>query len=131
MMSKQTKKSLTKRLPSEHAEQVTLINWYRRTFNNSLLVAIPNGGRRSIKTAVELKREGVSKGFPDLFLPVPAGGYHGLFIEMKRQKGGAVSKEQKAWLEYLNEAGYKAVVCRGFELAKEAIECYLKPTSTI
>lgn len=131
-MSKQTKKSLTKRLPSEHAEQVTLINWYRRTFKNSLLVAIPNGGKRSIKTAVELKREGVSKGFPDLFLPVMRGGYGGLFIEMKRQKGGRTSIEQKDWLEYLNGAGYKAVVCKGFEEAKEVIECYLSSaTSTI
>lgn len=114
--------------PTEHLEQITLISWYRRTYKNELLVAIPNGGKRHIKTALAMKREGVSKGFPDLFLPVPSNGYHGLFIEMKRQKGGAVSKEQKAWIEYLNSAGYQAVVCKGFLEAKEAIECYLSNT---
>lgn len=111
--------------PTEHLEQVTLITWYRRTYKNELLVAIPNGGKRHIKTALSMKQEGVSKGFPDLFLPVPNGKSHGLFIEMKRQKGGVVSKEQRAWLEYLNSVGYQAVVCKGFLEAKEIIECYL------
>ena len=112
--------------PTEHLEQVTLISWYRRTFKNELLIAIPNGGKRHIKTAVAMKQEGVSKGFPDLFLPVPSSKYHGLFIELKRQKGGTVSKEQKSWLEYLNSVGYQATVCKGFLEAKEVIECYLK-----
>ena len=112
--------------PTEHLEQVTLISWYRRTYKNELLIAIPNGGKRHIKTAVAMKQEGVSKGFPDLFLPVPNSKFYGLFIEMKRQKGGIVSKEQKSWLEYLNSVGYQATVCKGFLEAKEFIECYLK-----
>ena len=111
--------------PTEHLEQVTLITWYRRTYKNELLIAIPNGGKRHIKTALAMKQEGVSKGFPDLFLPVPNYQHHGLFIEMKRQKGGTVSKEQKEWLEYLNTVGYQATVCKGFLEAKEVIECYL------
>lgn len=113
-------------LPSEHLEQVSTIQWYDRTYNDGLLVAIPNGGKRHIKTALAMKNEGVSKGFPDLFLPVPTSQYHGLFIEMKRQKGGRVSPEQKKWLEYLQGAGYLAVVCKGFEEAKEAITDYLE-----
>ena len=118
--------------PTEHLEQVTLISWYRRTYKNELLIAIPNGGKRHIKTAVAMKQEGVSKGFPDLFLPVPNSKFYGLFIEMKRQKGGIVSKEQKSWLEYLNSVGYQATVCKGFLEAKEVIECYLKDiTQTI
>lgn len=116
-------------IPTEHLEQVTLIAWYRRTYKNELLVAIPNGGKRHIKTALAMKKEGVSKGFPDMFLPVPNSKFHGLFIEMKRQKGGTLSKEQKAWLEYLNSAGYQAVVCKGFLEAKEVIECYLSDTT--
>jgi L-cysteine desulfidase len=117
--------------PTEHLEQVTLIAWYRRTYKNELLVAIPNGGKRHIKTALAMKREGVSKGFPDIFLPVPNSQFHGLFIEMKRKKGGALSKEQKAWLEHLNSVGYQAVVCKGFLEAKEVIECYLSDTTNM
>lgn len=115
--------------PTEHLEQVTLIAWYRRTYKNELLVAIPNGGKRQIKTALAMKQEGTSKGFPDLFLPVPKNQFYGLFIEMKRQKGGTVSKEQKEWLEYLNSVGYQAVVCKGFIEAKDVIECYLTNTT--
>lgn len=117
--------------PTEHLEQVTLVAWYRRTYKNELLVAIPNGGKRHIKTALAMKQEGVSKGFPDLFLPVPNCKFHGLFIEMKRQKGGTLSKEQKAWIEYLNSVGYQAVVCKGFLEAKEVIECYLSGTTSM
>ena len=117
--------------PTEHLEQVTLITWYRRTYKNELLIAIPNGGKRHIKTAISMKQEGTSKGFPDLFLPVPNSKFHGLFIEMKRQKGGTVSKEQKVWLEYLNFVGYQAVICKGFLEAKEIIECYLNDTTNM
>ena len=117
--------------PTEHLEQVTLIAWYRRTYKNELLVAIPNGGKRHIKTALSMKQEGVSKGFPDLFLPVPNSKFYGLFIEMKRQKGGTVSKEQKEWLEYLNTVGYQATVCKGFLEAKEVIECYLSDATLL
>jgi hypothetical protein len=58
-------------------------------------------------------------------LPVARGGYHGLFIEMKRQKGGTVSPTQRDWIEYLLAQGYQAVVCRGFDAAREVIEQYL------
>lgn len=113
-------------LPSEHLEQVSTIQWYDRVYNDGLLFAIPNGGKRHPKVAAEMKREGVRSGVPDMLLPVPAGGYHGLFIEMKRQKGGRVSPEQKQWLEYLQAAGYLAVVCKGFEEARGVITDYLE-----
>lgn len=114
-----------KNLPTEHAEQVTLIQWYDGRFNNKALFAIPNGGKRHPKVAAELKREGVRAGVPDLLLPIPSGIYHGLFIELKRQDGGRVSKEQKERIDDLNAAGYKVVVCAGFEAARAEIEAYL------
>ena len=54
-----------------------------------LLFHIPNGGRRDTAEAANLKKQGVKPGVPDLFLPVARGGYHGLFIEMKRRDGVA------------------------------------------
>jgi len=59
-----------------------------------------------------------------LCLPVPRKNYHGLYIEMKFGNG-RTSKDQKEWILNLNNQGYKAVVCNGFEEAKEVIERYL------
>lgn len=75
----------------EHNEQVALMKWWSLACNRyciaeSLLFAIPNGGNRDVVTGALMKAEGVRAGVPDLFLSVPRGAYHGLFIEMKKRK---------------------------------------------
>ena len=102
-------------IPSEHIEQVNFVNWVEYNHPAIKLFAIPNGGKRSIKTAIDLKAEGVKRGVPDLFIPELF-----LFIEMKKQKGGSTSKEQREWLSYLEGVGYKCFVCKGAEEAKKA-----------
>lgn len=67
---------------------------------------------------------GAAKGFPDLFIPVAVSGFHGLFIELKRDRKARATDTQKAWLEYLNKAGYRATVCHGSEEAMREIENY-------
>ena len=122
-------KSCDKKPPSEHAEQATLVQWFKMAHPDLRVFAIPNGGKRGKLEAMRLRLEGVSPGVPDIMLPTPRGQHHGLFIEMKRTKGGSVSKEQKDWIAYLQAQGYQAIVCRGFEEAKREIECYLSTTS--
>lgn len=68
---------------------------------------------------------GVRAGVPDLFLPVPMNGKHGLFIEMKKAQGGRLSESQKKWLTWLGELGYEATCCHGWLEAREAIEAYM------
>lgn len=114
----------------EHAEQVSLMQWWSlqcRRFGvpEQLLFAIPNGGQRNIITAKRMKDEGVRAGIPDLFLAVPRGKFHGLFVEMKKPQGGVVSDAQKACMEILSENGYFVTVCHGFIEAKAAIIRYL------
>ena len=101
---------------SEHVEQVTFINWFRRTHPGVLVFAIPNGGYRSAATAGRLKAEGVVQGVPDLFVPA-----WGLWIEFKRAKGGRVSPEQRAVMAYLEHAGYACCVARGCAEAVELV----------
>ncbi len=117
-------------IPSEHQEQVALIDWCKlhqaRYPMLNMMTAIPNGGLRNIKVAMKLKKEGVSKGYPDILLDYANNGYHGLRIELKRQKGSYPTTEQKQWLQRLNSAGYKAVVCNGWTEAKNVIEEYLQ-----
>ena len=92
----------------------------------NLLNGSLNGVKLSIGQAVKAKRTGMKKGYPDISLPVACGGYHGLFIELKRKYSGVVGKEQKLWLKALNDEGYKAEVCRGADEAIDLIIRYLK-----
>ena len=91
-----------------------------------LLHAIPNGGKRDIRTAAMLKAEGVKPGVPDICLPVPRGGKHGMYIELKRRKGGTVSEAQQAWIRALCGQGYACTVCHGWDAARDEIMGYLR-----
>ena len=90
-----------------------------------LLHHIPNGGKRDVRTAANLKKEGVKAGVPDIVLPVPRGAYHGLYIELKVGRN-KTSLKQKEWISMLKEQGYFVEVCYGWIAAKEVIENYLK-----
>jgi hypothetical protein len=118
-------------MESEHIEQVKLIQWWGlscRSFGLSekVLFAIPNGGERNVIVAGKLKAEGVRAGVPDLFLAHPSHDYHGLFIEMKKEKGGRVSSLQNQFIDVLSKAGYYTSVCHGWYEAAECIKNYLR-----
>jgi hypothetical protein len=67
----------------------------------------------------------VRAGVPDFALDVARGGYHGLRIELKRRVGGALSPAQRDWIAWLTSQGYLAVVCRGWEEARDKLVEYL------
>lgn len=115
-------------VPTEHDEQVALFREmhlrgctdprWRQAF------AIPNGGLRSKKTAARLKAEGVKAGVPDIFLPVPVGLWSGLFIEMKRPKGGRLSDGQREFINSLDPR-YMVIIGHGAQDAINKIRNYL------
>lgn len=119
-----------RKLPTEGTEQATLFSWAAMQSGRHpelrLLFHIPNGGSRGKAEAGRFKAEGVKAGVPDLFLPVARGIWHGLFIEMKRQKGGRVSDAQREWLSDLEREGYRAELARGWQEAAEIILEYLE-----
>jgi len=96
------------------------------------------GIRTSYKQAVKAKATGYVKGFPDLQICVPmergvseeggaiggGGVYHGLFLEIKKDKKSYPTKEQKEWIAYLNEQGYCARVTKGLDESIEVIDNY-------
>lgn len=128
----------------ESAAQRSVIRWWEMQHkglgipDSRLLFHIPNGaflggGKLGAMRGARLRSEGMREGVPDLFLAVPtdvlidgvpthAGG---LFIEMKRDKGGRESAAQKSMREALNAQGYVVVVCHGWEKAVEVITHYL------
>jgi hypothetical protein len=116
-------------IPTENQEQKALIQWaaHRLGLYPELewLHAVPNGGKRSKIEAACLIGEGVKAGVPDMCLPVSRGGYHGLYIELKRIKGGKVSNAQERWIDGLTANGYCAKVCKGWQEAAKLIIWYL------
>ena len=72
-----------------------------------------------------MKRTGYVKGFPDLFIYEPRNSFHGLAIEMKKEKGGSVSSEQKWWQSELRNRNYDSYICKGSEEAIQIIKKYL------
>ncbi len=115
--------------PTESEEQQALFRWaaYESGAHPelALLYHIPNEGQRSRAMGARLRAEGLKRGVPDLCLPVPRGKWHGLYIELKRLRGGRVSDDQQRWLDALNKQGYFAVVCRGWQQAAAEIQNYL------
>ena len=101
-------KKQTTAYPSEHDEQVGLVNWFRGRFRGVLIFAIPNGEKRAISVAKRLKAEGVVSGIPDLFVP-----QWKLWVEMKRASGGRLSPAQKETIEYLERIGDTVIVGKG------------------
>lgn len=115
--------------PTEEQEQAAVFEWVTlmtyRLPELRLLYHVPNGGLRSKSEAVRFKRTGVKPGVPDLCLPVARSGYHGLYIELKRKKGGKLSDDQRDWLKALWEQDYYVCVCFGSEEACDTIYAYL------
>lgn len=116
--------------PYESAEQAALFRWAAMAAGKypelRLMYHVPNGGSRNPLEAHNLKAQGVRRGVPDIVLPVPRGGYHGLYIELKRRKGGRLSEDQAVWIDRLNRVGHRAVVCQGWDAARAEIEMYLR-----
>lgn len=114
----------------EWEEQVQLFNWAESMClifpELQLMYHVPNEGKRSRITGSILRAMGLRKGVPDIVLPVPRGGYHGLYVELKRKEGGKASKEQLWWLEQLDKQGYAVTICRGWVQASQNIIAYLK-----
>lgn len=115
---------------TESQEQQLLFEWAALSSGRwpelALMYHIPNGGSRSKAEAGRFKAEGVKAGVPDICLPVARGGYHGLYMELKRVKGGRVSPAQQGWIAALRDQGYCACVCKGWDDAAHIIKAYLE-----
>lgn len=71
-----------------------------------MMFSIPNGGFRSKKTGARMKKTGTMPGVPDLQICVARGNFHGLFIELKSEKG-RVQPNQAEWHKLPRAQGYQ------------------------
>ena len=113
----------------EAREQQTLFEWAALMEamhpELRLMYHVPNGGSRNEREAANLKRQGVKPGVPDVCLPVPRGGKHGLYVEMKARDNKPTAK-QREWLDSLGKQGYAVAVCYSWKEAADTITKYLK-----
>lgn len=108
-------------VPTEHDEQVVLVGWLR-------LMHLPHFRVPSETYTTSWKQKnmnkalGVVRGVPDLFVLTPKGL---IALELKRRKGSSVSKEQREWIDALNEAGTPAYIAKGAQEAIDIVEQHL------
>lgn len=108
-------------VPTEAQEGDILVAYLRVKGLRFTHVANETGGTpEARRRAIRVKRQGVSKGFPD-YVVIVNGAL--VFIELKRQRGSHTSPEQKEWVGALNQvANAQAFICRGAQEAIDIIE---------
>ena len=135
--SKPLKSQQMAKCPTERQEQDAVVKWARMMaqYDDRFLMLRCGfeGLRLSMGVRMQCKRQSICNGWPDIFLAVPrryqadilVAHFCGLFIELKRRKGGTVSQEQAEIIGRLQNQGYMAVVCRGADEAIKTISAYL------
>lgn len=119
---------------TEHAQQVAFFAWcaiQSKTDPRFKWVhAIPNGGERNKIVASRMKSEGVRSGVADVFLPIPCGQWHGLYIEFKKpglenHKNGGLKPEQLVFRDFALSQNFGYFVAYSWLQAKETVLNYL------
>jgi len=105
--------------------QIHCVKWFRYEHPDLVLFSIPNGGYRTAITAKIMKAEGQLAGVADIFLMYPNNKYHGLWIELKTDKGRQ-NENQKLFQTKAEQFGYKYCIVKSFEEFITTITEYLK-----
>jgi hypothetical protein len=120
-------------IPTENQEQRATVRWlnYHPIVRN-YFCKNTNEGKRTVGEGWNLKLMGLRAGVSDLFIYYPTKTYHGLWIEVKRNKKYTPSERatdtwiaQELFLETVKSVGYQGFMCYGFMDCKKIIEAYL------
>lgn len=114
---------------NEGCIQAECFRWFHNSYPQyrGLLFHVPNENDRSDSNIIQgaiRKSLGVVSGVADLLLLIARGGFHGLCIEMKDERGRQ-KPAQAGWQTIVEAQGYKYVICRNLEQFKIIIEDYL------
>lgn len=113
--------------PTEEQEQIDLAQWLDKRFNDRW-EHVPGQRWAKVQYLVKLRRMGARKGSLDIRIYEPVYNdrliqiANGVAVEMKRQKGGRVSDEQKLFAQMLRDCGWLTIVAYGAQDAINKIE---------
>ncbi len=120
---------------SEYTEHLQVCNHISTYYPSILFTTDLSGVKLNMGTAIKIKNLKSCRGFPDIFILQPNQNFKGLFIELKKsgekifKKDGSFKsehlQEQSEVIKKLNNLGYLATFCIGFDSAIEVINNYL------
>lgn len=112
---------------TEEQIQIALVEWFQLQYPKAAkkLHHSPNEGQHKVQYRVKQKKMGVSSGFSDLILVQRRGGFNGLAIELKADKGDKPTAAQFEWLESFAEEGWFASWAKGYAAAQRTIKGYM------
>lgn len=121
------------KVPLEWMEQKWLVDWLNvHPTLKDLFFKTNNEGKRTGQQAHYLKQMGLRVGVSDLFICYPSNGFHGLFLEVKRNKKYTPSDRltttwlaQEKFINTVKNVGFQAHICYGWVDGKKIIEAYL------
>jgi hypothetical protein len=125
------KKHSVQKCPTEREDSMAVMAWARLMVETgqeprlALLRCGFEGLRLSMGLRMQVKKQSISTGWPDLSISVACHGYHGCFVEVKRLKGGVLQDDQKIMHELLREQGYYVEVCKGADATIRFLKEYL------
>lgn len=118
---------------SEAKEQREIVRWFRKTYPahvQSLRVSMGGvnfgyGAKAARKSAI-MKSQGAVHGEADIAILLPRGDYGALLIEHKADSAmSGATEPQLEYIRYHNSIGNKALVTKGVDMAKAAIQDYM------
>lgn len=122
----------------EKAVHQQICDYIKIQYPNVIFTSDASGMRVGMGLRMELKRKRCANyKIPDLLILQPSGAYHGLLVEIKRDikdlftaKGNLKStdqiNEQSKTIVRLNDIGYYACFCCGFNHCRSVIDNYLE-----
>ncbi len=111
----------------EDSLQMNVVTWfaYQYPAYSEDLIHIANQRKCTVQQAMRLQRMGVRKGVSDLFLSIPRGEYHGLWMELKSPKRKP-TKEQVKFAARKRGQGYATAWTDNLEDAMEILAEYMR-----
>lgn len=118
---------------TENQEQKALVKWlsYHPVLKRFYL-KLNNEGKRTEQQGFNLKLMGLRPGASDMLIFYPTKTYHGLFLELKRNKKYTPSERstntwvlQEEFLKLVKSVGFSGEFCYGYLDAIKIIDAYL------